>query len=72
MDLDLCDNVRDRIKVAIRLALTPTPGDYHAWPLPQALWPLYYLLRPVRLAVAAVASLLSPSLRRDREPVIGQ
>lgn len=72
MDFALCDRARDRIKAAIRLGLTPTPGDYRAWPLPRALWPLYYVVRPLRLAASAVASLLSPSLRRDREAMVGQ
>lgn len=72
MDLDLCDHARNRITVAIGLVLTPTPGDYHAWPLPQALWPLYYILRPVRLARWAITSLPPPSLRRGRESMIGQ
>lgn len=67
MDLALCDRLWDRIKVAARLVLTPTPGDYQALPLPQASWPLYYALRPLRLAARGLAS-----LRGDRQPVIGQ
>jgi hypothetical protein len=72
LDLDLCDHVGDRIKAAVRLVLTPTPGDFRARPLPQALWPLYYVLRPMRLAGRAVASRVPPSLRRDGESMVGQ
>jgi len=33
----------------VRLAFTPTVGDWHALALPSWLFPLYYLLRPFRL-----------------------
>jgi hypothetical protein len=58
-DLDLCDRPRDWLWAAFGLAVTPTPGDYSALPLPQPLWRAYYLLRPVRLAAKAVAALLA-------------
>jgi len=67
MDLALCDRLWDRIKAAARLMLTPTPGDYQALPLPQASWPLYYALRPLRLAARGLAL-----LRGDRQPMIRQ
>ena len=67
MDLALCDRLWDRIKATARLLLTPTPGDYQALPLPQASWPLYYALRPLRLAARGLAS-----LRGDRQPMIEQ
>jgi len=54
MDLDLCDRRWDRLKAAVRFGLTPTPGDYHALPLPAGLWSAYYFLRPFRLAAKVV------------------
>jgi len=53
-DLDLCDRQFDRVKAVLELAFTPTAGDYSAMPLPPALWGLYRLTRPFRLAAKAV------------------
>ena len=53
-DLMLCDRLGDRILASTKIAMAPTPGDYHALPLPAALWPAYRLTRPVRLAAGAV------------------
>jgi hypothetical protein len=53
-DLMLCDRLGDRILASTKIAMTPTPGDYQALPLPAALWPAYRLTRPVRLAAGAV------------------
>ena len=55
VDLGLCDRRLDRIKGALSLAFTPTPGDYAALKLPQALWGAYYATRPFRLAFKAIA-----------------
>ncbi len=52
-DLDLCDRQLDRVKAMLGLAFTPTAGDYTAMPLPPALWGLYRLTRPFRLAAKA-------------------
>lgn len=52
-DLDLCDRQLDRVKAVLELAFTPTTGDYSAMPLPPALWSLYRLTRPFRLAAKA-------------------
>lgn len=54
-DLGLCDRRLDRIKGTLRLAFTPTPGDYAALKLPPALWGAYYATRPFRLAYQAIA-----------------
>lgn len=43
---------QDRMRYCIRLAFTTTPGDWDAVHLPSSLFPLYYLLRPVRLFVS--------------------
>lgn len=53
-DLDLCDRRMDWMKGALRLAFTPTPGDYDALKLPPALWGAYYVTRPCRLALKAI------------------
>jgi hypothetical protein len=57
-DLALCDRRRDRVWACLGLALTPTPGDFDALPLPRPLWPAYYLLRPLRLASKAARGAL--------------
>lgn len=59
-DALLCDFPRDRLWAGVKLSLTPTPGDFHALPLPALLWPLYRLTRPLRLG----ASLIARALRR--------
>ncbi len=55
-DLALCDGRLDRVKSALKLIFTPTAGDYEAMKLPSMLWPAYYVTRPFRLAVKAVAA----------------
>lgn len=49
-DLLLCDRPVDRVWGALKLAFTPTAGDYEAMRLPPALWSAYYATRPCRLA----------------------
>ena len=55
------ERLRDRVRFCLLRALTPTRKDAAAVPLPEALWPAYYLLRPVRL-------LASMALRRAGGP----
>lgn len=43
------DSQARRIGLLLRRALTPTERDVATFPLPTSLWPLYYLLRPIRL-----------------------
>lgn len=52
-DLLLCDRQIDSIAGALKLAFTPTAGDYAAMKLPPALWGAYYVTRPCRLALKA-------------------
>jgi hypothetical protein len=54
LDIDLCERTIDRLRLLASLAVTPTPSDYHALPLPRALWSTYYLIRPVRQVLKAV------------------
>ena len=43
------ERVIDRVRYCVKLATIPTTNDWDWAPLPQWLFPLYYLLRPVRL-----------------------
>lgn len=54
-DALLCDRLRDRLWARLKLAFTPTPGDYQAFPLPRPLWLLYRASRPVRLGARIFA-----------------
>jgi hypothetical protein len=44
------ERLKDRIQYCGRLAVTTTSGDWTYFPLPDYFFPLYYLIRPVRLA----------------------
>lgn len=46
--LKLRQGVRDRLMYCVRL-MAPTSADWDCIPLPEPLFPLYYLLRPMRL-----------------------
>ncbi|MDP1749957.1 MAG: nucleotidyltransferase family protein [Reyranella sp.] len=56
-DLALCDGRLAQVKAALKLIFTPTAGDYEAMKLPAMLWSAYYVTRPFRLAVKALAAL---------------
>lgn len=43
------ERLQDRIRYLVRFVLTTTPEDWQLLPLPDLLFPLYYLLRPNRL-----------------------
>ena len=45
------DRLRDRLRHCLRVAFLPSAEDWVAVPIPAALYPLYYLIRPARLAV---------------------
>jgi hypothetical protein len=42
---------RARIRYVVRRMLAPTMGDYELIPLPASLFPLYWVIRPFRMAV---------------------
>jgi hypothetical protein len=44
------DGVGGRLRYLCRFALLPTPADWEAVPLADSLFPLYFVLRPFRLA----------------------
>ena len=58
--LAMRDTRRDRRRHLRRAILTPTASDWLTIPLPDALFPAYYAMRPVRLAWSYVV--------RDRRP----
>ena len=45
------EGTRARIHYIVRRMLAPTMGDYELIPLPRALFPLYWAIRPFRMAV---------------------
>lgn len=57
------EDLRDRLSYCYGMLTTPTLADWEALPLPDALFPLYYLHRPLRLVAERVRSLRAP-----REP----
>lgn len=61
--LETCRTWSEKLRVLWLLATTRTVGDYKAIPLPPAVWRLYHLIRPFRLA----SKILSIGLK-SREP----
>ncbi len=57
-DIDLCDRSVDRMKAVLQLVLRPTVSDHGSLPLPRAMWPVYYVTRPFRLAAMAAGRLV--------------
>jgi hypothetical protein len=55
---------RDRARYAAAVLFAPSPLDMEAVPLPPALYPLYFAVRPFRLAVSHAGA----RLRRGRTP----
>lgn len=47
---------RDRLRYSLGMAFTPTLADWEALSLPDPLFPLYYVYRPLRLAAARLSS----------------
>jgi len=48
---------RDRLRYTLGMAFTPTLADWEALSLPDPLFPLYYVYRPLRLSMARISSL---------------
>jgi hypothetical protein len=46
------ERLGDRVRYCVRLAVTTTPGDWASVRLPSSLFPVYYVLRPIRLVGA--------------------
>jgi hypothetical protein len=51
LQLALRPRPRDKVAFALRALFLPTPADVRAVRLPGALFPVYYLLRPLRMAL---------------------
>jgi Uncharacterised nucleotidyltransferase len=49
--LGTIESVRDRIRYVVERVIRPKMSDYTVMPLPRALYPLYYLARPVLVAI---------------------
>jgi hypothetical protein len=47
--LKMRERLRDKVRYCVRSVTTHTVGDWMALPLPRPLFPLYYVLRPIRL-----------------------
>jgi hypothetical protein len=54
------ESARQRIRYLADRALTPTIEDWELVPLPRALFPLYYAIRPLRLAIQQSPRLVRP------------
>ena len=54
------ESTRARMRYIVRRMLAPTMGDYELVPLPASLFPLYWVIRPFRMAVQ-----YGPRLFRD-------
>jgi len=54
------EDVRDRLRYCVGMLTTPTLADWEALSLPDALFPLYYVHRPLRLAAERLRSRLPP------------
>lgn len=55
------ESTRERARYIVRRILAPTMGDYQLLPLPKALFPLYWVIRPFRMAIQYGPRLLSRS-----------
>lgn len=64
------ERLGDRLRFFARWALTPTPADWAAVPLPDALFSFHYVLRPVRLAAARAFGLAKRIRRRGSRPTV--
>lgn len=59
------ERLRDRLYYIYDQAFVPKPVDWETVRLPAALYPLYYLLRPARLAAKVAASLVHRLMARN-------
>jgi hypothetical protein len=55
---------RDRLQVLLSLVLLPTTSDHASLRLPRSLYPLYYLVRPLRLAGRGATMMARRARRR--------
>ena len=62
-NLKIMDRRRDALTSTLRAIFVPTLSDWEALSLPEAMHPLYYALRPIRLAKNYSASMMRRFLR---------
>jgi hypothetical protein len=67
--LNTHDRLRHRLWPIATLLTTRTVGDYRAMALPKALWSVYYVTRPFRLAAKAAELVISRNQSRFRSLV---
>jgi hypothetical protein len=67
--LNTHDRLRDRLRPIATLLTTRTVGDYNAMALPKALWSVYYVTRPFRLAAKAADLVIRRNQSRFRSLV---
>lgn len=53
--LQAMERLRDRIRYCVKFAMRTNPRDWEFMPLPNCLFFLYYIIRPIRLAAKYVA-----------------
>lgn len=58
LHLQMMERLRDRVPYCVRWATTPILVDWALRPLPTALFPFYYILRPIQLTRKYVLRLL--------------
>jgi hypothetical protein len=63
-NLKIMDRKRDALASMLRAILVPTISDWQALALPEALHPLYYAYRPLRLSKTYGSSLWQKLTRR--------
>jgi len=64
--LRLREHWQDKVQYCIDLGLTPTVGDWQSVSLPDSLFPLYYLIRPFRLAMTYGPRLFKQMIKGSR------
>jgi len=48
------ERLRDRLRYLVIRGIKPSYNDWRSMPLPRCMFPVYYITRPVRLALAAI------------------
>jgi len=64
----LLDNWKFRLDFLGHFLFSPTPRDFSIIPLPETLYPLYYLIRPLRLGISSVYFVFKTLIHGSWEP----
>ena len=65
LKIEIRERFRDRVRMTLRFLFTPSTRDWRWVPLPPLLFPLYRLLRPIRLAWQRLTNPSDSSLHSD-------